>query len=91
MFLEYAMMAHKEGHMKKLILSERKTKAQAALAGVTIKEINERAELGHSYISRKWGSDKVTLATVNRVAQTLGCAPGDLLEEVEETELPAKT
>lgn len=70
---------------KIMVLSERRTKAAAALAGLTLEEVNKAAGLGVGYISRKWGSDAVQLATINRVAAIIGCAAIDLLEEEVES------
>ena len=70
---------------KIMVLSERRTKAAAALAGLTLEEVNKAAGLGGGYISRKWGSDAVQLATINRVAAIIGCAAIDLLEEEAES------
>lgn len=70
--------------MKKIILSERKTKSQAALAGISLTKINEETGLGSGYISRKWGKGNVSLDTVSRIADAIGCSPLDLIEEVEE-------
>lgn len=69
---------------KRLVLSERKTKSAAALADITLEKINEGAGLGVGYISRKWGSDTVQLATINRVASIIGCSALDLVEEIQE-------
>lgn len=76
---------------KRLVLSERKTKSAAALADITLEKINEGAGLGVGYISRKWGSDTVQLATINRVASIIGCSALDLVEEIQEIgdELPS--
>ena len=68
---------------KRLVLSERKTKSAAALADITLEKINEGAGLGVGYISRKWGSDTVQLATINRVASIIGCSALDLVEEIQ--------
>lgn len=73
---------------KIIVLSERKTKAAAALAQMTLEEINRAAGLGVGYISRKWGSDGVTLATINRVAGIIGCSALELLEESDQPAAP---
>ncbi len=70
---------------KIMVLSDRKTKAAAAMAGMPLEEINKAAGLGVGYISRKWGSDAVQLATINRVARIIGCTAIDLLEEEVES------
>lgn len=75
--------------IKIIVLSERKTKAAAALAQMTLEEINKAAGLGVGYISRKWGSDGVTLATINRVAKIIGCSALDLLEDIDQPTEPA--
>lgn len=69
--------------MKKYVLSERKTKSVAALAGLTLTELNVKAGLGASYMSRKWGKDNIELSTVNKIAAAIGCSTIDLLEETE--------
>lgn len=67
---------------KRMVFSERKTKAAAALAGITLDDVNERAGLGIAYVSRKWGRDNLELTTLNRIADAIGCSAVDLLEEV---------
>jgi hypothetical protein len=74
--------------MKNSVVSSRKTKSYAALAGLTLNELNDAAGFGNNYIYRLWGSDSVNLVTLNRIAATLSAhgvdvRAADLLEEVD--------
>lgn len=77
--------------VNKTVLSERQVKSRAALIGMSVLAVNEKAGFGSNYIYRLWGKDTVTLETVNRIAKVLGCTVCDLLEEVkvdEQAEYP---
>jgi DNA-binding Xre family transcriptional regulator len=67
----------------KTVLSERQVKSRAAFLGLSVLAVNEKAGFGSNYIYRLWGKDTVTLETVNRIAEVLGCNVCDLLEEVQ--------
>ncbi len=74
--------------MKISVVSDRKTKSYAALAGVSLTQINAEAGLGNAYIYRLWGRENVEIATLNRIVAVLrshgvGVSAADLLEEVE--------
>lgn len=69
---------------KRTVLSERKTKAAAAMIGVTLEHVNEQAGLGVAYVSRKWGRDNIELSTINRIANVLGCSACDITEEIDD-------
>lgn len=66
--------------MGKTILSERKVKSRAALMGMNAQQINNEAGFGPNYIYRLWGSEAVTLATINKIASVLKCDACDLLD-----------
>lgn len=67
----------------KTILSSRKMKSQAALIEKSLEEVSMEIGLGHGYIYRIGGKDTMSLNTINRIAQALGCSVGDLIEEVQ--------
>lgn len=71
---------------RKSVLSGRIVKSKAALAGMSLTEVNDKAGFGTNYINRLWDKDKVTLESINKIAQVLGCKACDLLEEVVEDE-----
>jgi N-acyl-L-homoserine lactone synthetase len=78
--------------MKISVVSDRKTKSYAALAGVPLTQINDEAGLGNTYIYRLWGCENVEIATLNRVVAVLRrhgveVSVCDLLEEVEVAEV----
>jgi len=75
-----------EANMKQVILSERKTKGQAALAGKTLQQINNEAHFGPNFIYRLWRRDNIHLATINRIANAIGCSPFEIMEEVDVSE-----
>lgn len=64
----------------KTVLSERQVKGRAALLGMTIQEVNDKAGFGNHYMYRIWGKSTITLRTVDRIAKVLGCSVCDLLE-----------
>lgn len=68
---------------RKIVVSERKVKSRAALLGMTLGELNEKAGFGEHSIYRMWGKDRMTLNTLTRIANVLGCDIADLLEEAE--------
>ena len=68
---------------KILIFSQRLLKSQAALAEMTIQEVNERAGFSPNYIHRLYGRENIQLNTINRIAHAIGCHSSDLMEEVE--------
>lgn len=72
--------------MRKTVLSGRLVRSHAALIEKTLMEVNAAAGFPpkSSYIYRVFGSDKVQLSTINRVARALGVRACDILEEVEE-------
>lgn len=67
-----------------LVFNGRSAKAKAALAGRSLESYGQEAGLGHGYVYRLNGRDKMTLQTVNRLARAMGCQAKDLLEEVAE-------
>ena len=69
--------------VRRMIISERKVKSRAALLGITLGELNEKAGFGEHAIYRMWGKDRITLNTLNRISNVLGCDIADLLEEAE--------
>ncbi len=74
-----------EGFMaaKRTVLSDRLVKSKAALKGIPLSRVNTEAGFGPNYIYRLWGTDKMQLSTINKIADVLGCKACDLLEEVE--------
>ena len=74
---------------QKAVLSERQVKGRAALLGMSVLAVNDKAGFGTNYIYRLWGKDTVTLETVSRIATVLGCSVCDLIEEVDESQIEA--
>lgn len=68
----------------KTVLSSRMMKARAAMAEKSLEAVSLEIGLGHGYIYRIGGKDTMSLNTINRIAQALGCSVCDLLEEVED-------
>lgn len=68
---------------KRTVLSDRLVKSKAALKGIPLSQVNAEAGFGPNYIYRLWGTDKMQLSTINKIADVLGCKSCDLLEEVE--------
>lgn len=68
----------------KTVLSSRKMKAQAALVEKSLEAVSVEIGLGHGYIYRIGGKDTMSLNTINRIAEALGCSVCDLLDEVKE-------
>ena len=68
---------------QRTVLSERQVKSRAALLGMSVLAVNDKAGFGTNYIYRLWGKDTVTLESVNRIAMALGCNVCDLIEVVE--------
>ncbi len=68
---------------KKLVLSGRLAKAKAAMAGITLTEVNDRAGFSKNYVGRLWNKDNMQLSTLVRIAKALECSVCDLLEERE--------
>lgn len=68
---------------RKIVVSERKVKSRAALLGMTLGQLNEKAGFGEHSIYRMWGKDRMTLNTLTRIANVLQCDIADLLEESE--------
>ena len=56
---------------RKIVVSERKVKSRAALLGITLGELNEKAGFGEHAIYRMWGKDRITLNTLNRISNVL--------------------
>lgn len=71
---------------QKAVLSERQVKSRAALLGMSVLAVNDKAGFGTNYIYRLWGKDTVTLETVKRIATVLGCSVCDLIDEIEVAE-----
>lgn len=69
----------------KTVLSSRKMKAQAALVEKSLEAVSVEIGLGHGYIYRIGGKDTMSLNTINRIAEALGCSVCDLLDEVKES------
>jgi DNA-binding Xre family transcriptional regulator len=74
---------------QKAVLSERQVKSRAALLGMSVLAVNDKAGFGTNYIYRLWGKDTVTLETVNRIAMVLECSVCDLIDEIEVAESEA--
>lgn len=68
----------------KTILSSKKMRIHAAIAGKTLESAGAEVGIKNGYIYRVGDKDTASLSTVNRIAQALGCRVCDLLEEVEE-------
>lgn len=67
--------------MENTVLSLRMMKAKSAMVGKTLAQLNEEIGFGQGYIYRIGNKDTVTLKTVNRIAESLGCNAIDLLED----------
>ena len=65
------------------VLDETKVKIKAIESGMSLRQVNDEAGLGINYIYRCFGSNKITLATVDAIASALKCSTFDLLTEVE--------
>ena len=66
------------------VLDKVKTQIAAIKAGKTLAKVNEDAGLSRGYIYECFDTNRVTLATVDSIAQALGCEPFDLLTRIEE-------
>lgn len=68
------------------VLDKVKTQIAAVRAGKTLAEVNREAGLSRGYIYECFDTNRVTLATVDSIAQALGCEPFDLLTRTEATD-----
>lgn len=72
--------------MSKMILSRRLVRAKAAMLDKTLEEVGEAAGMrpGQNYIYRVLDSDGVTLRTLDKIAQALGCEICEIIERMPE-------
>lgn len=66
------------------VLDETKVKIEAIKAGKSLRQVNDEAGLGINYIYRCFGTSKIQLATIDAIANALGCSIFDLLTEEDE-------